>query len=219
MLVTNSAVSLQPFSSFSLSQQAPQRQRRSSLWVVGMVFLAMGCLLIGSFAGNLIGSQNATNVNAANRVIIIGATGTALDATSTAQANATMAASFNGTATAIVQTVTTMPDPHTIAGALSAPVQISPVSGTVFQNYPRTFTLTWHAVPGAISHTVLIYYYQPGETNCTDGSPLSMITDLAGTSYTTAGFVGAQPGCWQVWATNATRNGHKSPLWEFSFTQ
>lgn len=112
-----------------------------------------------------------------------------------------------------------MTDPHATAGALPAPMQISPKNGTVFHDYPRTFTLTWQAVPGAASYTVLIYYYQPGQTSCTDGSPLTLTTNIADTSYTPFEFVGAQPGCWQVWATDASGAGYKSPLWEFSFTQ
>lgn len=215
--IANAAPRLQPSLVFSPSQQAPKTQHRS-LRTAGLLILATCCLLVGGFSGNLIGTQNATNANAANQATIINATGTALDTTSTAQANAAMATAFNGTATAIVQTVTVMPDPNTTAGALPAPQQIAPLSGTVFNNYPRTLTLRWNAVSGAVSYTILIYYYQPGETNCTGGTPLSMTTDLTSTSYTFE-YVGAQPGCWQVWAVNAAGNGQKSPLWEFSFTQ
>lgn len=192
--------------------------KRRFLRTTGWLVVAFCCLLIGGFSGDLIGTRNATNVNAANQSIILNATGTALVATSTAQANATMATELNSTATAIVQTVTAMPDPNTIAGALPAPVQIAPRSGTVFNNYPRTLTLAWSSVSEATSYTVLMYYFQPGETNCIGGTPLSMITNLTSTSYT-FDYVGAQPGCWQVWATDPAGDGHKSPFWEFSFTQ
>lgn len=193
-------------------------RKRRSLSTTAWLVVAFCCLLIGGFSGDLIGTRNATDGNVANQATILNATGTALVATSTAQANATMATELNSTATAIVQTVTAMPDPNTIAGALPAPVQTAPRNGTVFNNYPRTLTLAWNSVAKAISYTVLIYYFQPGQTNCIGGTPLSKITDLTSTSYT-FDYVGAQPGCWQVWATNAAGDGQKSPFWEFSFTQ
>ena len=111
---------------------------------------------------------------------------------------------------------------------LAAPVQISPASGTVFNNYPRTTTLTWNAVPGAVSYNVQIYFYPPGDTTCTSGTLFSYgssdgqvrdIRPTTGTSYTFS-FVGAQPGCWQAWAVDSSgRQGSKSSLWEFSYTQ
>lgn len=194
----------------SVGLRDPKTQRHI-LCIAGLLTLAIGCLLTGGCSGYLTGTQNATNTNAANQATIT-------NATSTAQANATMGTTLNGTATAIIQTVTTLPDPNTVAGALPAPRQIAPLSGTVFSTYPRKLTLTWNAVSGATSYTVLIYYFQPGETTCTGGTPLSLVVDLTSTSYT-FDYIGAQPGCWQVWATNAAGSGHKSPFWEFSFTQ
>ena len=79
---------------------------------------------------------------------------------------------------------------------LSTPVQLSPANGTVFNNYPRTTTLQWLAVPGAASYTVQVYY-QPGDTTCTGGTQDYLTLNLTGTSYT-FDFVGAQPGCWRV---------------------
>lgn len=101
---------------------------------------------------------------------------------------------------------------------LSTPVQLSPASGTVFNNYPRTTTLQWSAVPGAASYTVQIYYYQPGDTTCTGGAQDYLTPNISSTSYT-FDFVGAQPGCWRVWAVDAA--GRQSPMsgwWEFSYT-
>lgn len=101
---------------------------------------------------------------------------------------------------------------------LSTPVQLSPANGTVFNNYPRTTTLQWSAVPGAASYTVQVYYYQPGDTTCTGGAPDYLAPNITGTSYT-FDFVGAQPGCWKVWAVDAA--GRQSPMsgwWEFSYT-
>jgi serine/threonine protein kinase len=101
---------------------------------------------------------------------------------------------------------------------LPAPVQLSPASGTVFNNYPRTTTLQWSAVPGAASYTVQIYYYQPGDTTCAGGAQDYLTPNITNTSYT-FDFVGAQPGCWKVWAVDAA--GRQSPTsgwWEFSYT-
>lgn len=101
---------------------------------------------------------------------------------------------------------------------LPAPIQLSPASGTVFNNYPRTTTLQWSAVPGAASYTVQIYYYQPGDTTCAGGAQDYLTPNITNTSYTFV-FVGAQPGCWKVWAVDAA--GRQSPTsgwWEFSYT-
>jgi serine/threonine protein kinase len=101
---------------------------------------------------------------------------------------------------------------------LSTPVQLSPASGTVFNNYPRTTTLQWSAVPGAASYTVQVYYYQPGDTTCTSGTQDYLTPNITGTSYT-FDFVGAQPGCWRVWAVDAAgRQSPRSGWWEFSYT-
>lgn len=101
---------------------------------------------------------------------------------------------------------------------LSAPVQLSPASGTVFNNYPRATTVTWSAVPGAALYTVQVYYYQPGDTTCSGGAPNYLTPNITGTSYT-FNFVGAQPGCWRVWAVDAAgRQGSSSGWWEFSYT-
>lgn len=102
--------------------------------------------------------------------------------------------------------------------ALAAPVLLSPASGTVFNNYPRTTTLQWSAVDGAASYTVQIYYYQPGDTTCTGGAQDYLTPNITNTTYT-FNFVGAQPGCWRVWAVDAA--GRQSPAsgwWEFSYT-
>ena len=111
------------------------------------------------------------------------------------------------------------PSPSPSPTVLPAPSQVSPADGTVFNNYPRTTTLVWDTVAGAASYTVQIYYYPPGDTTCSGGSPDGTATGITGTSYT-FDFVGAQPGCWQVWAVGSSgQQGSKSPLWEFRYTQ
>jgi len=136
-------------------------------------------------------------------------------ANATSTASSQTATANNATATAIAQANATA---TALASPLPAPVQVSPSNRTVFHNYPRTTTLTWEAVSGAASYSVQIYYYL-GDTTCTGGTPYPVVTGITGTSYT-FDFIGAQPGCWQVQAVNASgRAGVPSPLWEFSYTQ
>jgi hypothetical protein len=101
---------------------------------------------------------------------------------------------------------------------LSAPLQVAPANGSVFSNYPRTTTLQWEPVTGAASYWVEVDFYQPGVTSCTGGAVDVEPTNVPQTTFTFE-FVGAQPGCWQVWASDADGHaGHKSPWWEFSYT-
>ncbi len=122
-----------------------------------------------------------------------------------AQATATTVAA-NATATAL-------------ARPLPAPSLVTPANGTVFNHYPRTTTLAWSPVPGAVSYTVKVFFYPPGNTTCTGGSLWKTAANITSTSYT-FDFVGAQPGCWQVQAVSASgQAGTPSSLSEFSYTQ
>jgi len=101
---------------------------------------------------------------------------------------------------------------------LAAPVQLSPASGTAFNNYPRTTTLRWSAASGAASYTVEVQYCQ--SAGCAvSAQNFRLVSNLTTTSYT-FDFVGAQPGRWRVWAVDAA--GHESPKtnwWGFSYTR
>lgn len=110
----------------------------------------------------------------------------------------------------------------TAAPVLTAPVQVSPVNGTVFNNFPRTTKLEWKPVPGAASYTVEIdcmHCCQSGKW-CTDiGKQYKVVPNLKASSYT-FNFVGAQPGKWRVWAVGANgQPGPKSAWWEFRYTR
>lgn len=103
------------------------------------------------------------------------------------------------------------------APALTAPVQISPPNGAVFNNFPRTTKLAWNPVPGAGSYTVEVEYFAPPAPG--KWMPLKLTPNLHTTDYT-FDFVGAQPGRWRVWAVGA--NGQKGPqsAWrEFRYTR
>lgn len=104
-------------------------------------------------------------------------------------------------------------------GGLAIPLQVSPANGTVFGNDPRTTTISWNSVPGAASYGVAVDSYPEGTTDCNSSSGESYIlATTEGTSYT-FNFVGAQPGCWRVWAIGPDGDpAESSPWWEFSYT-
>jgi hypothetical protein len=110
----------------------------------------------------------------------------------------------------------------TVAMNLPAPVQVSPGSGSVFSQYPRTTTLRWKPVDGATSYTVEVDCFSCCQSNawCTDvGETWKVVPGITETSYT-FDFVGAQPGRWRVWAVSSSgTEGFKSGWWEFKYTR
>jgi hypothetical protein len=104
-------------------------------------------------------------------------------------------------------------------GALPAPTPLSPADGSVFNLFPRTTTLTWSPVPGASIYIVEVEYCSPGTSplQCT-----ALIVDKVDASQThyTFDFVGAQPGRWRVWASDASGSeSAKSDWWTFTHQQ
>jgi len=105
---------------------------------------------------------------------------------------------------------------------LTAPVQVSPANGTVFNNFPRHTKLDWKPVQGAARYGLEIDCFgccQAGKW-CTDvGGKYINVPSVNATEYT-FDFVGAQPGRWRVWAIDAQGHaGPKSPWWEFKYTR
>ncbi len=104
---------------------------------------------------------------------------------------------------------------------LTAPTQLAPPNGAVFDHYPRTTGLEWSVVPGATTYTVEIDCFHCCSVNqwCTDvGQTWSVVSDIETTTYS-FDFVGAQPGRWRVWAVGAAGQGPKSGWWEFEYTR
>lgn len=105
---------------------------------------------------------------------------------------------------------------------LSAPTQVSPACGSVFNNYPRTTTFKWKAVNGAKSYTIEIDCYGCCKSGkwCSDvGKTFKVEKGLTSTTYT-YNFVGAQPGRWRVWAVDANgKEGTKSAWCDFKYTR
>lgn len=102
------------------------------------------------------------------------------------------------------------------------PSLLSPQCGTVFSIFPRTTTLKWSAVPGAVSYTAEVDCYHCCKTGkwCTDvGQTYRVAPNLTQPRYT-FNFVGAQPGRWRVWATfSGGVQSEKTPWCGFTYTK
>jgi len=105
---------------------------------------------------------------------------------------------------------------------LVKPVQLSPLNGQVFHNYPRRTTLRWRPVRGAASYSIEIDCFHCCVSGkwCTEtGVTYRVVKDIVSTNYT-FNFAGAQPGRWRVWAVdNRGRSGPKSPWQKFEYTR
>lgn len=105
--------------------------------------------------------------------------------------------------------------------ALPAPVQLSPPDGLVFDIYPRTTTLKWAPVSGAVKYGVEWSYRDSSVDEWCGDDPrcITWIEYVPNTSYTFS-FVGAQPGRWRVWAVDSDgKDGIKSGWWGFAYTK
>ena len=112
---------------------------------------------------------------------------------------------------------------------VAPPAQISPRSGSVFGNFPRSTKLSWKPVSGATGYLLQIQgcnYYGgcsadpsvEAGTGYVDMNqfPFSEIVD--GTTYS-FDFVGAEPGRWRVMALRADGElSQFSPWWNFKYT-
>jgi hypothetical protein len=116
---------------------------------------------------------------------------------------------------------------------LAAPVQLAPAENEKFDHFPRTTTLKWAKVEGAVSYEVEVDYCQglgapAGRllNECLRPAPHVFSFNPAmkqnttqDTTYTFS-FIGAQPGRWRVWAVDEEgRNGFKSPWRMFSYAR
>jgi hypothetical protein len=120
------------------------------------------------------------------------------------------------TPTEIVAVLETLPAPTETQAGLPAPNLVAPIDGTIFNNYPRTTTLEWAAVPGASKYIVEIEACNRNKAECFTLKPLR---EAKSTTYS-FNFVGSQPGRWRVWAIDANgQAGVKSDWWSFTYTR
>ncbi|MGB9939812.1 hypothetical protein [Methanosarcina sp.] len=94
---------------------------------------------------------------------------------------------------------------------LSAPEQVSPADGTVFDEYPNEITLEWTEVPGATIYGVEVEVYL--------GYWGNVITSYVTTNSYTFSSPGTYPGRWRVWTVDSMdRKSEKSDWWGYSYT-
>jgi hypothetical protein len=83
------------------------------------------------------------------------------------------------------------------------------VNSFAFDLYPRTTTLVWAPVVGAVSYDVVTEFgggVCSGGGNCTTWGTNALGTGTTAGTSLTFGFVGAQPGRWHVTAKDALGN-------------
>jgi hypothetical protein len=104
--------------------------------------------------------------------------------------------------------------------ALQTPVvKVSPPNGTVFNNYPRATELVWLEVASAKSYNLEHTFLQPGQHCAGYAGRGVQVTGITDARYK-FDFVGAQPGCWRVWAVFPDgQEGPKADWWEFVYTR
>lgn len=102
---------------------------------------------------------------------------------------------------------------------METPILTNPAANAVFDQYPRTITLSWKMVPAASGYSLEIAYCQAGEINCVSYPAVTIMDPLA--SDYTFSFVGAQPGKWRVTALGSSpyRNSAASAWRWFTFLE
>lgn len=93
------------------------------------------------------------------------------------------------------------------------PVLVSPRNGTALYHYPRTTTLIWQPVTGAVSYLV-----ERAFLSGTTWNPFPLVT-VSGNSnaFYTFDFIGDQKGRWRVTAFNGMVYSSPSAWWTFSY--
>jgi eukaryotic-like serine/threonine-protein kinase len=102
---------------------------------------------------------------------------------------------------------------------LPPPVPVSPANGAVFSHYPRSTTLRWRAVPGAVYYLVQVQYCQLRCSQTGRNGPSDLLTVTVTITHYRFAFAGAQPGRWRVAAIGpGGKRGQLSPWRGFSYT-
>ena len=118
------------------------------------------------------------------------------------------------------QGIVETPQPEQIVQAVQlestpwgTPVLVSPANGTALYHYPRTTTLIWEPVTGAVSYLVESAYLS-GSTWVSYPAVTVSGNSNASDTFT---FVGDQKGRWRVTAFDGTNYSAASAWWTFSF--
>lgn len=101
----------------------------------------------------------------------------------------------------VAQVPAAPPASGSLPGQLAPPILLSPPANAAFHAYPRTLTLAWSPVQGAVRYGVEIDCWGccAERAFCREVGKLYLIDSTDKTSYT-FDFVGDQPGRWRVWA-------------------
>jgi len=99
---------------------------------------------------------------------------------------------------------------------LYTPLLTSPAANLVFDHFPRTMTLAWKPVVGAVGYKVERQFCMPAGSPCSNYPPVTVTA-----ASLTFDFVGAQPGKWRVTALGGgTYFDSAASTWRsFTFTR
>jgi len=102
---------------------------------------------------------------------------------------------------------------------VSAPKQLSPADGTIFDNTMSGSTLKWTAVSGASNYSVEIDTYDSGSDSwLSDSGDSQVIPGISATSYSFK-FPSQGPGRWRVWTVGSDgQESEKTSWWNFNYT-
>ncbi len=102
---------------------------------------------------------------------------------------------------------------------VSAPRQLAPADGTIFDNATSGSTFKWTAVSGASNYSVEIDAYDSGSGSwLSDSSDSQVIPGISATSYSFK-FPSQGPGRWRVWAVGSDgQESEKTNWWNFNYT-
>lgn len=110
------------------------------------------------------------------------------------------------------------PSTSTSPSVVTAPEQVSPASGKVFDNSTTQASLKWKTVSGAASYMVEIDSYDSSTGQWLSASSGSdVVSGIAGTSYSFRFVEGVDKYRWRVWAVSSEgEEGTRSGWWSFS---
>jgi hypothetical protein len=92
---------------------------------------------------------------------------------------------------------------------IAQPELVLPRDGSVFAHYPRAIDLTWKPIPLAVSYSVELQFDGSQDRS---GHWIGTVMSTSENHFATE-FVGARPGRWRIWATNASGEVSQRSSW------